>query len=121
VICGSHNVIFDWSAALTLFPVLVSMLRLSLNCLLPVLAVVATFDAQIFAAKRGTEVTLSMVLPVFRMGLPMARTLCELKKLLKSDFKTYKKFVCDPTHVCTRCGRTSNAKKLVCKPERLGK
>ena len=71
--------------------------------------------------KRGTEVTLSMVLPVFRMGLPMARTLCELKKLLKSDFKTYKKFVCDPTHVCTKCGRTSNAKKLVCKPERLGK
>jgi hypothetical protein len=55
------------------------------------------------------------------MGLPMARTLCELKKLLKSDFKTYKKFVCDPTHVCTKCGRTSNAKKLVCKPERLGK
>ena len=77
--------------------------------------------AQKFAAKRGTEVTLSMVLPVFRMIRPMARTLCELKKLLKSDFKTYKKFVCDPSHVCTKCGRTANEKKLVCKPERLGK
>lgn len=55
------------------------------------------------------------------MAGSMARTLCELKKLLKADFKTYKKFVCDPTHVCTRCGRTANRKKLVCKPESLGK
>ena len=49
----------------------------------------------------------------------MAKTLCELKKLLKADFTTYKTYVCDPTHVCTKCGRASNDKKLLCKPERL--
>ena len=91
------------------------------QCQFLVLVAAAAFDTQVFALKWGKEVTLSIVLPEFRISLPMARTLCELKKLLKSDFKTYKKFVCDPTHVCTRCGRTSNAKKLVCKPERLGK
>lgn len=51
----------------------------------------------------------------------MARTLCELKKLMKSDFKDFKKYVCGGTHVCTKCGRAANDKKLVCKPERLGK
>ena len=49
----------------------------------------------------------------------MSKTLCELKKLLKADFKTYKQLVCDPSHVCTKCGRTANDKKLLCKPERL--
>ena len=96
-------------------------LRLSLNCVLLVSMVAAVLDTQIVAAWRGTEVTPSTFLPVFRMNCPMARTLCELKKLLKSDFKTYKKFVCDPSHVCTKCGRTANEKKLVCKPQRLGK
>ena len=49
----------------------------------------------------------------------MAKTLCELKKLLKSDFTAYKKLVSDATHVCTKCGRTANDKKLLCNPERL--
>ena len=49
----------------------------------------------------------------------MSKTLCELKKLLKSDFKSYKKLVCDASHVCTHCGRVANDKKLLCKPERL--
>jgi hypothetical protein len=69
----------------------------------------------------GTEVSLNTFPLVSWMTCSMARTLCELKKLLKSDFKTYSKFVCDPRHVCTKCGRTANEKKLVCKPERLGK
>ena len=49
----------------------------------------------------------------------MSKTLCELKKLLKSDFKSYKKLVCDASHVCTHSGRVANDKKLLCKPERL--
>lgn len=54
-----------------------------------------------------------------RMACSMAKTLCELKKLLKADFKTYKQFVCNSSHVCAKCGRTANDKKLLCKPERL--
>jgi hypothetical protein len=53
------------------------------------------------------------------MACSMSKTLCELKKLLKADFKIYKQYVCDPSHVCTKCGRAANDKKLVCKPERI--
>lgn len=49
----------------------------------------------------------------------MAKTLCEMKKLLKADFKLYKQYVSDATHLCTKCGRAANDKKLLCKPERL--
>ncbi len=49
----------------------------------------------------------------------MSRTLCELKKLLKSDFRSYKKLVRGASHVCTHCGRVANDKQLLCKPERL--
>ena len=49
----------------------------------------------------------------------MAKTLCEMKKQLKADFKVYKAFVCSPSHVCTKCGRAANDKKFLCKPERL--
>ena len=49
----------------------------------------------------------------------MSKTLCEMKKQLKSDFKQYKLYVCDPSHVCTKCGRAANDKNLLCKPERL--
>ena len=51
--------------------------------------------------------------------LIMSKTLCEMKKLLKSDFVLYKQFVCNASHVCTKCGRAANDKKLLCKPERL--
>jgi hypothetical protein len=50
---------------------------------------------------------------------PMAKTLCELKKLLKSDFKSYRKLVYEATHVCTHCGRVANDKKLLCQPEKM--
>ncbi|MDA0659542.1 MAG: hypothetical protein O3C60_11950 [Planctomycetota bacterium] len=49
----------------------------------------------------------------------MSKTLCELKKLLKSDFKTYRKLVTDASHVCTKCGRVANDKQLLCRPDRL--
>jgi hypothetical protein len=49
----------------------------------------------------------------------VSKTLCELKKLLKTDFRTYRKLVCEATHVCTRCGRVANDKKLLCRPDRL--
>jgi hypothetical protein len=49
----------------------------------------------------------------------MPKTLCEMKKQLKADFSTYKKLVCDPTHVCSKCGRAANDRKLLCKPDRL--
>ena len=49
----------------------------------------------------------------------MTKTLCELKKLVKSDLKRYAALVNQPTHVCTSCGRAANHKKLLCKPEKI--
>lgn len=46
--------------------------------------------------------------------------LCELKESLKRDLKLYMKLVDQPTHVCRKCGRAANCKKLLCKPVRLG-
>lgn len=55
---------------------------------------------------------------VLGKALTMAKTLCEMKKQLKSDFLAYKLMVCNASHVCTKCGRAANDKKLLCKPER---
>jgi len=30
-----------------------------------------------------------------------------------------KKLVEEPTHICTKCGRVSNAKQRLCKPDRF--
>lgn len=49
----------------------------------------------------------------------MAKSLCELKKTLKKDFDVYVSLVNDPTHVCQKCGRVANHKKLLCKPTKL--
>lgn len=49
----------------------------------------------------------------------MSKTLCELKKTLKTDFDAFVQLVNNPTHVCHKCGRTANSKKLVCKPIKL--
>ena len=49
----------------------------------------------------------------------MAKSLCELKKTLKSDFNSFIALVNDPTHVCKKCGRVANSKKLLCKPVKL--
>ena len=49
----------------------------------------------------------------------MTKPLCELKQSLKSDFKKYKRLVSDPTHVCKKCGRAANKKKLLCSPAKI--
>ncbi|MCA9088620.1 MAG: hypothetical protein KDA90_08280 [Planctomycetaceae bacterium] len=49
----------------------------------------------------------------------MSEKLCELKKVLKTEFTQFVQLVSEPTHVCKRCGRCANSKKLLCKPERL--
>ena len=49
----------------------------------------------------------------------MSKKLCELKKLLKQDFDAFRKHVIEASHVCSRCGRVANDKKLLCRPERL--
>ncbi len=49
----------------------------------------------------------------------MAKELCKLKKLLKSDTRDYMRLVGSPTHLCTKCGRVANSKKLLCSSTRL--
>ena len=49
----------------------------------------------------------------------MAKTLCELKKRLKADINEYVQLVDQPTHVCKKCGRVANDKKLLCKPLKI--
>ncbi len=49
----------------------------------------------------------------------MSKPLCELKKSLKADFKAYMQLIRDPTHVCQKCGRAANDKRLLCKPMKL--
>lgn len=49
----------------------------------------------------------------------MAKELCKLKKGLKSDIKSYMLLVNNPTHLCTKCGRAANSKKLLCSPTKL--
>ena len=49
----------------------------------------------------------------------MAKPLCELKKTLKQDFGTFVSLIENPTHVCRKCGRSANSKKVLCKPVKL--
>lgn len=49
----------------------------------------------------------------------MSKPLCELKKTLKKDFETFISLVDNPTHLCQKCGRAANNKKLLCKPMKL--
>lgn len=46
----------------------------------------------------------------------MGKELCKLKKSLKSDVEEYIILVNQPTHVCRKCGRAANKKKLLCEP-----
>ena len=48
--------------------------------------------------------------------------MCRLAKgdILKEAPEVYKKLVANASHVCLKCGRTSNKKKRLCKPEKLG-
>lgn len=50
----------------------------------------------------------------------MAKELCKLKKsILKEDIESWMELVNDPTHVCKKCGRAANSKKLLCSPVKI--
>ena len=50
----------------------------------------------------------------------MAKELCKIRKSLKTDdMHAYVQLVNQPTHVCKKCGRAANRKKLLCKPLKI--
>ncbi len=49
----------------------------------------------------------------------MSKELCKLKKSLSIDITGYMLLVNNPTHVCSKCGRVANSKKLLCHPARI--
>ena len=49
----------------------------------------------------------------------MGKELCKQKKTLKKDARSYMMLVHQPTHVCKKCGRAGNSKKLLCSPKRI--
>ncbi|MEZ6090851.1 MAG: hypothetical protein R3C05_23085 [Pirellulaceae bacterium] len=51
----------------------------------------------------------------------MSKELCKLKKSLRDDIATYVMLINQPTHVCVKCGRAANNKKLLCKPQSIQK
>ena len=55
------------------------------------------------------------------MGKLKEKRLCKWVKdgVLEEDLKEFKKLVVKPTHLCAKCGRVSNDKALLCKPEKL--
>jgi len=42
-----------------------------------------------------------------------------MKKLRKESPDKYAALVCRPTHLCKKCGRVANRKKLVCQPKKI--
>lgn len=55
------------------------------------------------------------------MGKHKEKKLCKQVKdeALEEDLKDFMKRVVNPTHLCTKCGRAANDKKLLCEPEKL--
>ncbi len=49
----------------------------------------------------------------------MTKELCKLKKSLSIDITNYMLYVNQPTHVCEKCGRAANSKKLLCQPVKI--
>ncbi|MED5575973.1 MAG: hypothetical protein VX757_00605, partial [Planctomycetota bacterium] len=49
----------------------------------------------------------------------MTKQLCDLKKSLKSDLSQYLELVCEPKHICEKCGRVAKDKKRLCQPVRI--
>lgn len=50
----------------------------------------------------------------------MSKELCKLRKsLLKEDLASFMQLVNDPSHMCTKCGRAANSKKLLCHPIKI--
>jgi hypothetical protein len=55
------------------------------------------------------------------MGKLKEKMICKLVKddALEDHLKEFKALVVDPTHLCIKCGRVANDKKLLCEPEKL--
>ncbi len=49
----------------------------------------------------------------------MSKSLCKMKKSLRIDLSDYMLLVNNPTHICTKCGRAANQKKLLCSPKKM--
>lgn len=50
----------------------------------------------------------------------MSKELCKHKKTtLKENITLYMTLVNQPTHVCGKCGRAANDKKLLCEPVKI--
>lgn len=49
----------------------------------------------------------------------MGKSLCKMKKSLRIDLAEYMLHVNNPTHVCAKCGRAANQKKLLCSPKKI--
>lgn len=49
----------------------------------------------------------------------MTQELCKLKKELRIDLSAYMLLVNKPKHVCQKCGRAANSKKLLCDPVKI--
>ena len=49
------------------------------------------------------------------------KALCKLVKdgVLDEALDAFRKLVQHPTHICTKCGRVSNEKDRLCKPDKL--
>ena len=53
------------------------------------------------------------------VGKLKEKKICKRVKDEVEDLKEYRRLVKSPTHLCTKCGRVSNDKKLLCRPEKL--
>lgn len=52
----------------------------------------------------------------------MGKELCKIQdELIRRDLEAYMDLVNKPKHVCKKCGRVANKKKLLCKPTKLKK
>ena len=50
----------------------------------------------------------------------MGKELCKIQEvLIRKDLEAYVALVDNPKHVCKRCGRVANKKKLLCKPIKI--
>lgn len=50
----------------------------------------------------------------------MSKELCKLKKsMLKDEIESFMLLVNQPTHLCEKCGRAANSKKLLCHPTKI--
>jgi len=49
----------------------------------------------------------------------MGKSLCKLKKELKTDIRSYTLLVKSPQYVCDKCGRCANKKKNLCSAQKM--